>query len=172
MTKTTIQKKICLLGEFAVGKTSLVERFVYNRFSDDYLSTIGVKISRKIINLDIDRDVNLLVWDLAGGENYTGVQASYVQGAAGALLVCDLTRANTLSSLRKYAQQLKNASPNAALSLIANKADLTEMREVSGADLEALAQELGAPLLISSAKTGVGVEQAFQSLAEQIILAS
>ena len=170
MSKTIIQKKICLLGEFAVGKTSLVERFVYNRFRDEYLSTIGVKISRKSISLSADIDINLLVWDLAGGENYHGVQASYVQGSSGAFLVCDLTRADTLPALRNYATQLRSVRPQAPLRLIANKVDLTELREISSGDLEALADELAAPLLITSAKTGVGVDQAFRELAKEIML--
>ena len=89
-----IQKKICLLGEFAVGKTSLIRRYVEDKFSDKYLSSIGVKVSRKNVELG-DDTVKLLIWDLAGGEDYT--QSSYLMGAAGALLVCDVTRADTLT---------------------------------------------------------------------------
>jgi len=89
---TLIQKKVCLLGDFSVGKTSLSERFVYDRFSGRYLSTIGVKISRKPINISKDIMLNMLIWDLAGSEEFSGVQSSYLQGAQGAILVCDLTR--------------------------------------------------------------------------------
>ena len=88
-------KKICLLGDFSVGKTSLVRRFVHNRFDDQYISTIGVKVSRKTVVLPVADDLvelTLMVWDLAGSQGTTPIAASYLRGAVGAVLVCDLTR--------------------------------------------------------------------------------
>ncbi|MBN1668092.1 MAG: GTP-binding protein [Anaerolineales bacterium] len=164
-----LQKKICLLGEFAVGKTSLVERFVYQRFSEQYLSTIGVRIARKTICLTGETDVNLFVWDLAGGEAYTGVQASYLQGSSGALLVCDLTRPETLQILPVYAGQVRSINPQASLYLLANKSDLVTQRRVTDRELTALAGELDADFQLTSAKTGQGVETAFYRLAERIL---
>ncbi len=96
-----IQKKVCLLGDFAVGKTSLVRRFVEGRFDDKYLSTIGVKISRKTLARPYGA-LHLIVWDLAGGEEF-GAESSYLRGAAGALIVGDLTRRETLESFERYA---------------------------------------------------------------------
>ena len=112
----TISKKICLLGDFAVGKTSLVRRFVYALFDDKYISTIGVKVSRKTVALPREDEVvelTLMLWDLAGSEEFAGIQSSYLHGTTGALLVCDLTRGNTLSSLKKYKERLDDISPNA-----------------------------------------------------------
>ncbi|GAB4527950.1 MAG: Rab family GTPase [Anaerolineales bacterium] len=163
---SVIQKKICMLGDFAVGKTSLVHRFVEGRFDDRYLSTIGVKVSRRIVTLAERTTVHLLVWDLAGSEEFTGVQASYLQGAAGALLVCDLTRSTTLDSLSRYAQRLREVRPQANLILVGNKNDLTAERAIEDDDLAALASELRATWFTTSAKSGENVEAAFTSLAK------
>ena len=95
----TISKKICLLGDFAVGKTSLVQRFVYALFDDKYISTIGVKVSRKTVVLPREDEVvelTLMLWDLAGSEEFGRVRASYLRGAVGAVLVCDVTRPHDL----------------------------------------------------------------------------
>src|SRR5262249_40683115 len=97
-TVITYSKKICLLGEFAVGKTSLVRRFVYNLFDDRYISTIGVRVSRKTVAVPVETQVaelTMMVWDLAGSEEFNRVSMSYLRGAAGAVLVYDLTRAHT-----------------------------------------------------------------------------
>ncbi|RLC60203.1 MAG: GTP-binding protein, partial [Chloroflexota bacterium] len=95
----SIAKKVCLLGDLAVGKTSLVSRFVYNLFDDKYVSTIGVKVSRKTVIIPRAGDIvelTMMLWNLAGNEEFDRVRASYLRGAAGAVLVCDLTRPETL----------------------------------------------------------------------------
>jgi small GTP-binding protein len=163
-----------MLGDFAVGKTSLVRRFVEGIFDDRYLSTIGVKISRRAVELPA-RPVTLLIWDLAGNEAFNGVQASYLQGAAGALLVCDLTRPTTFAALDGYAHRLRQVNERVELTIAANKADLESQRELDAvfftADdhLAELAGELNAAWFITSARTGVGVEAAFAALAQRIL---
>src|SRR5512137_2984989 len=110
----SLSAKICLLGDYAVGKTSLVRRFVYNLFEDKYLSTIGVKVSRKVVAVPRgDEVVELVVmlWDLAGSEEFDSVRASYLRGASGALLVCDITQRSTLASLPDYAAQIRRLNP-------------------------------------------------------------
>ena len=97
-----ITQKICLLGDFSVGKTSLIRRFVENKFSDEYLSTIGVKISRKSVDVKIETKehrVNLLVWDLEGKTKFKAITPSYLKGASGAIVVGDLTRSDTIYHL-------------------------------------------------------------------------
>ncbi|MEO0836337.1 MAG: ADP-ribosylation factor-like protein, partial [Cyanobacteria bacterium J06642_3] len=92
---STISKKICLLGDFNVGKTSLVRRFVEDTFSDRYLTTVGVKISRKSMTVSTEQDihqVNLLVWDLEGNTKFKSITPSYLKGASGSIIVADLTR--------------------------------------------------------------------------------
>jgi small GTP-binding protein len=157
-----------MLGDFAVGKTSLVRQFVDNKFDDKYLSTIGVKISRRSVQLDDGQQVNLLLWDLAGSEDFTGVKASYLGGTAGALLVCDLTRQYTLESIKNYRDQLHTASPEAELLLLGNKNDLTDEHQVTTEMLETFAEELSIPYFKTSAKVGENVAQAFQTLAEKL----
>ena len=160
-----VQRKICLLGEFAVGKTSLVRRYVEGRFDDKYLCTIGVKVSRKVI----DRkgfQIALLIWDMAGGEDFSGHDMNYLRGAAGALLVCDLTRAETLDYSIKYAQLMCEINPDAKLVIAANKADLTEDRKIHDADLDKFQQTIGCPYMLTSAKTGENVENSILLLVE------
>jgi small GTP-binding protein len=169
---TAFSKKVCLLGDFAVGKTSLVRRFVYDLFDDKYISTIGVKVSRKTVAVAHNGDVvqlNMMLWDLAGSEEFTPVRGSYVRGTAGALLVCDLTRSETLDNLRVYAEELRLVSPDAFVILVANKRDLTEELQVTPIQLEHISTELDAPYYLSSAKTGEEVETVFRHLARMLV---
>lgn len=169
-----IQKKVCMLGHFAVGKTSLVRRFVEGRFDDKYLSTIGVKISRKPVTTDRGV-VHLILWDLAGSEEYNGVQTSYLQGASGGLVVCDLTRPETLEGWARYVQRLREVNPSARIVLVANKADLTDQRAISDEELRQAAASLDngiglpAEYWLTSAKTGDNVEAAFRRLAALLL---
>jgi small GTP-binding protein len=163
-----VQKKICLLGEFAVGKTSLVRRFIEERFDDRYLSTIGVKISRRQLMRPYGK-LNLLLWDLAGSDEFNGqIRANYLRGAAGALIVCDLTRAETLSGFQRYVDQIQAVGLSIPMVFVGNKVDLPESRAISEAELATIAQQFGAPYFASSAKTGENVETIFERLAEQI----
>lgn len=166
---TVIQKKICMLGDFAVGKTSLVMRFVEGRFDERYLSTIGVKVSRRTIELADYLPIHLLVWDLAGSEEFTGVQTSYLQGASGALLVCDLTRKSTLAGIATYAQRLRQVNPRVVLALAGNKIDLLESREIDDNQLAEAAGRIGAEWFVASAKSGNGVAYAFERLAQKLL---
>ena len=99
--------KICLIGDFAVGKTSLIRRFTESRFSDTYLSTIGVRVSRRVVQIadTPPTTLTMLIWDTAGSEPFTTIVQSYYRGARGAALVCDLTRSDTAAALERYAQE-------------------------------------------------------------------
>jgi small GTP-binding protein len=163
----TVQRKICLLGDFSVGKTSLVRQYVEGRFDDRYLSTIGVKISRRILERP-DYQLKMLVWDLAGGDDYDDVTSGYLRGASAVLMVCDLTRPTTLLTLKKYKKQLADINLAPVLVMAANKADLLGERQVDEQTLVQFAAELSAPFLLTSAKTGAGVAEAFDHLANLI----
>ena len=168
----TLSKKICMLGDFAVGKTSLMRRFVEGVFEDKYLSTIGVKVDRKAITVSGANDttqITMMVWDLAGSEKFNQMRANYLRGAAGAILVCDLTRPDTLASLQNYADDLYRVSPEAHLVLAANKADLTAEHRLTPAQIEVVAANLDAPFYLTSAKTGETVETAFYELGQRMI---
>ncbi len=167
----TMSSKVCLLGDFAVGKTSLVRRFVYDLFDDKYISTIGVKVSRKTVAVpQADRvvELSLILWDLAGGEKFDPIQATYMRGAAGAVLVCDMTRAETLDHLNAYVADLQTVSPAAVFVLAANKSDLTPW-ELSKAQVEEFAERIGASCFFTSAKTGEEVETLFRELGRQLV---
>lgn len=166
-----IQKKICLLGDFAVGKTSLVRRYVEGSFSDQYLSTIGVKISRKILARE-SYQLNLMIWDLAGGEHFSGHDRNYLRGAAGAVLVCDLTRPETLPILHSYAKQMRETNPNASMVIAGNKSDLIAESAPDVLGLEALCQAIQSQFLLTSAKTGENAERVIDLLADTLIAGS
>jgi small GTP-binding protein len=165
--RKVIQSKICLLGDFAVGKTSLVRRFVEGRFDDRYLSTIGVKVTRKVLTRPAC-ELSLLIWDLAGGERFKRYEENYLRGAEGGLIVCDLTRPETLDYLSLYAGQLLVLNPHAVPVFIGNKVDLADKREISTEELENASNVFGGLYRFTSAKTGEGVESAFDLLASQI----
>jgi len=158
-----IQKKICLLGGFGVGKTSLVSRYVHSIFSDKYLTTVGVKIDKKSVTVD-GTDVDLVIWDLYGQDDYQKVRMSYLRGAAGYLLVADGTRRTTLDTALALHDSAQATVPNASFTLVINKADLAHKWEISDSLLDGLVQR-GWRVLKTSAKTGSDVEDAFVTLA-------
>lgn len=156
-----------MLGSFAVGKTSLVQQFVKSIFSDKYHTTIGVKIDKKVIDVD-DQEINLLLWDIHGEDDYQKVQASYLLGAAGYFLVIDGTRRDTIKmaeSLHGLAYKTTKGKP---FILLVNKADIEDEWEITNADLSAL-EEKGWIILKTSAKSGQNVEEAFLKLAKMIM---
>lgn len=168
-----IQRKVCLLGAFAVGKTSLIRKYIEGCFDDRYLSTIGVKISRKSVQVE-GGILSLILWDLAGSEEYNGVQTSYLQGATGGIIVCDVTRAETLEEWRRYTLRLRQVNPQARIVLVANKVDLDASRVLSDVNLRAAAVACAdngvvPQYLLTSAKTGENVEAAFLCLAQQLL---
>ncbi len=161
-----IQKKVCLLGAFGVGKTSLVRRFVSGRFSDRYLTTVGVKIDRR--NLEVDgRAVRLLVWDIHGEEAFRKIPAAYLRGASGLLVVVDGTRAGTVDVAEGILARADATIGRVPRVFLANKHDLHDDWELSEDGMAALAG--GDAWMTSSARTGEHVEDAFRMLAEAML---
>lgn len=160
-------RKVCMLGDFSVGKTSLVRRFVEDRFDDQYKSTIGVKISRRTIKRT-DEQVNIMLWDLAGGDDYNHVTSGYLKGASGIIMVCDLTRKVSMDAYTIYSRQLKELSLDPPIVFIGNKCDLVEDIEITDDMLARKSAELGVSYIKTSAKTGEGVENAFNLLLDEI----
>lgn len=162
-----IQKKICMLGTFAVGKTSLVSRFVKSLFSDKYLSSVGVKVDKKLVAVGEDQ-VNLLLWDLYGEDDFQKIRPSYLRGSSGYVLVVDGTRRETLEKaiiLQSKAQEIVGKVP---FVLVVNKADLVDKWEIDDSAIAALGKQ-GWPAFKTSAKTGEGVELAFLTLARKML---
>ncbi|MDX8388343.1 MAG: Rab family GTPase [Ghiorsea sp.] len=162
-----IQKKICVLGAAGVGKTSLTAQFVYSKFSEKYLSTMGVKIDRKVVEVG-DTTVNLMIWDIHGEEKYKKITTSYLRGAAGIITVIDGTRPETIEIaneiLTRVHQEL-GVIPNIFL---INKSDLKDDWNVQESEITKLQQD-GSPLYLTSAKTGDNVETSFIKLAEMLL---
>jgi small GTP-binding protein len=155
-----------MLGGFAVGKTSLVKRYVQSIFSENYLTTVGVKIDKKTVEL-ASRSVNLILWDLAGEDDLNSLRMSYVRGAAGYVLVADGTRAATLQVAVELRRRLEADHGPLPFQLLINKHDLAEQWAIAAGELEQLRGD-GWPVRLSSARTGEGVEEAFQDLARTV----
>ena len=157
-----------MLGSFAVGKTSLVARYVRSIFSEKYHSTVGVKIDKKALEVD-NKTVNLILWDLYGEDQFQQMQTSYLRGSSGYLLVADGTRANTIDAAISLQERAELAIGNVPFVLLINKADLKDQWEVSGDTIAPLIEK-GWTILETSAKTGQNVEEAFQGLAKRILV--
>jgi small GTP-binding protein len=168
-TRTVIQKKVCMLGDFAIGKTSLVRRYVYRLFDDRYLNTIGVNIARKEVDLTEQTRVMLLIWDLSGSEKFDRNRADYLCGSSGALLVCDLTRPETIASLKPIHDHFMEINPTASVIMVGNKTDLLEGNPESMKQLMVTASGLTLPYQLTSAKTGDGVDEVFVHLTNGIV---
>ena len=162
-----IKKKIVMLGAFAVGKTSLVQRYVKSIFSEKYHTTIGVKIDRKEIEVD-GNTVNLLLWDIHGEDEFQEVKKTYIIGASGYLLVADGTRKHTLSSTDYLHDLAENTIGDAPFILLINKTDLEEDWELDEKIIEEI-RARGWEVMLTSAKTGDRVEEAFKLLAKKMI---
>jgi small GTP-binding protein len=165
------KKKICMIGSPGVGKTSLVRRFVYDLFSDKYLTTIGVKISQKVCPPIQTSDkqliqFTLLVWDIEGAQDVRPALHSYFMGASGALLVSDLTRKETIDVIPQLMKGLREASPKAQIILAGNKLDLVNMDAETLEQQAEIAGQNNLSCFLTSAKSGQNVESTFHKFCE------
>lgn len=163
----TVQKKVCVLGAFAVGKTSLVGRFVKNVFDERYLTTVGVKIDRKDVEAG-DETVRMVLWDIQGEDELQPIRPSYMKGASGCLLVVDGTRPETLDVARRLKVWGQANAGDIPFLMLLNKSDLTAEWALQDGDLQGDGRP-GCRVIATSAKTGEGVEEAFRILAEKMI---
>lgn len=157
-------KKVILTGSFGVGKTSLFNQFVYNKFDDKYLTTIGVKVNKKVITVD-GKDISLLLWDIAGEVAQDKVPTSYFLGASGIIYVFDLARPLTYRNIESDYKYLQELLPGGNIKIVGNKKDLVTEKEILS--IKAL---LPVPLdITTSAKTGENVDELFQKLGKELI---
>jgi len=159
-----LKKKVCLVGQFGVGKTSLVRRFVDSIFDERYLSTVGVKIDRKDVTVGSE-SVTLMLWDLAGEDEVAQLNLSHLRGASGYILVVDGCRANSLAKAIELQQRIAGQFGPLPFVLVLNKADLREQWEVQNKAVS----ERGWATFETSAKAGSGVEEMFRALAEMVV---
>ncbi len=176
MTEDRIKRKVLLLGDGAVGKTSLIRRFVVDKFSDDYITTIGTKVTKKDLRIEAPgkvTEVTFMIWDVIGQKGYKNIQESSFQGAKGALLVYDVARSDTLRSVKEYwIPHLIEITKPIPLVLVGNKVDLVKDRARAREELEDAMEELRLTGFLSSAKTGESVEATFACLAKAVVLDS
>ena len=150
-----LKVKICLVGDSAVGKTSLIRRYVMDIFDDRYISTLGTKVSKKRLIIrkpNADIDLTFSIWDVLGQEDFPGVKTMAFKGSKGALLVCDLTRKDTLDHLLTWASRIKEVSGNIPMILLGNKADLTSEYAYSEKEVQEMSAQLDAPYFLTSAR--------------------
>jgi small GTP-binding protein len=172
---SVISKKICLVGDFGVGKTSLIRRFVERQFSDQYLSTVGVKISRKTLHSPLgsqeSQTLQLIIWDIEGDTKFKAIAPSYLQGAGGAILVGDVSRPETIDHLITHTQTFLKINPNSWVTIALNKADLAEPEKLEKflSLVESNPQDRVLATQATSAKTGDCVDLLFQVLAKKLI---
>lgn len=173
-----LKKKVVLLGDSSVGKTSLIRRFVLDEFDDSYIITIGTKVTRKDLQLPVptgQTDVSLLIWDILGRAGYSAFHARNFAGVHGAILVADLTRKETLENLERYwIPALFSVAENVPLTFVGNKVDLPQP-EFGLEELNAVATRYnvgleGEPAVhLTSAKSGENVEEAFTGLGRLLV---
>ena len=171
-----ISKKICMLGDFSVGKTSLIRRFVERQFSDQYLSTVGVKISRKTVECQSSEQqesvtVQMMIWDLEGNTKFKAVTPMHLQGASSAVIVADITRQVTIEHIPDHIQSFLSVNPNGFVIVALNKSDLVdEARLAKTLDfLSSKTLDSVVGIYGTSAKTALQVDQVFHKLAYQML---
>jgi small GTP-binding protein len=162
-----ILKKVCMVGTYAVGKTSLVRRFVESVFDERYQTTVGVKIDKKPVRVG-GREVTLVIWDLAGEDDLAQVRTSHLRGAAGYVLVADGTRAATVEAAERLQQRIAGAGEALPHVLVVNKSDLTAQWQLRPEDLIRWREQSRA-VFITSARTGHEVEEMFRYLAGKLM---
>ncbi|MHA1144646.1 MAG: Rab family GTPase [Candidatus Helarchaeota archaeon] len=167
----TYKLKCLLLGDAAVGKTSLIKKFIKGSFARDYKMTIGCDIFTKDITIGEGQDlITLSIWDIAGQERFKFFRSSFYRGAAGALVVFDLTRYPTFNpNVVNWIREAWSHTGRIPICLIGNKADLVNMRSVRGNDAQKFSDTVPCPYIETSAKEGQNVDEAFSALAEVML---
>ena len=161
--------KICLLGEAGVGKTSLVYRFIENKFRENYKQTLGVNLLKKDVDIDEYGAVSAQIWDLGGQESFRSLRKLYLEGANGGLVIFDVSDRKSFDKLNEWIESFKNARGEQPLVLIGNKSDLKSNIKIKDKEAEQFAKNFNMELNITSAKTGQNVEEAFIKLTKRIL---
>lgn len=159
--------KIVFLGQGAVGKTSLVGRFVYDSFEGDYLATIGTDIHLKMVQTG-DTLVKLVIWDIAGQDNFAQLRRAYYMNASGAFFVFDTTRPETIARIDDWINALKTVTGEIPLVILENKVDLASM--IPQKTKKEVAAKYNVKIIPTSAKEDTNVEEAFKEMTEKILI--
>jgi small GTP-binding protein len=167
-----VKAKVCLVGDVAVGKTSLIRRFVQEEFDDRYIATVGTKVTKKTVEMSwrgSPATLDMMVWDIMGEKGFRALlRDAYFEGSHGVIAVCDLTRKDTFYDLNNWVQMIRKQVGNVPVVFLGNKMDLKERRVVSEEELARMGTIHNATTFLASAKTGAGVNEAFKALADAI----
>ena len=166
MEKKRIIRKVCLLGDGGVGKTSLVRRYVEDAFSDKYIVSFGTKVSKMVLDLG-EVELTLMIWDILGQRGEDALHSAYYKGANGALVVGDLTNAQSIEHMQRWKDDFLRVEKEARIVAVLNKKDLENL--VPSSLLDKVGSYLGAEIRMTSAKTGEGVEETFALLGKAIM---
>lgn len=175
-----VKAKICLVGEAAVGKTSLIRRYVLDDFDDKYITTLGAKVSKKEMEFDVPNNgmrvgMDLTIWDIMGEKGFRDlVKEAFFVGTRGVLAVCDITRYDTLKELDDWVQSVFKVVGNIPVIFAVNKVDLKDevLLMYGDSELDQASRAFDATYLYTSAKTGENVEEAFRLMGEKIVESS
>jgi len=167
-----ITKKVVLIGDFATGKTSLIRRYVDNQFSDEYLTTIGVKISKKTLKISDEVELQLMIWDIEGHTDVKATNPAYVMGAHGVILVGDITREKSIENIPLHLELVNKLLKKVPVIIALNKSDLITNQDTI--ETKILDLEISLPEIIkvfdTSAKDSKNVEEIFITLSQAILL--
>jgi small GTP-binding protein len=171
---TRYKLKIVMLGDYAVGKTSLVNRYVYNIFDERYLTTLGARISKKDVRVTVgttSSEASLIVWDLSGNDGFQSVLPQYLKGAAGAMVVADATRPETVQNLPHHLALFRRHNPAGQVAASCNKVDLVDRSRWQALE-ESVSAAVSVPpelLFLTSAQDSINVEAMFAALAGRLV---
>lgn len=162
--------KLILCGDFKVGKTSLIRRFIENRFERDYISTIGVQLSKKTIILSEKTKLNFIIWDIGGQRQFDLNRARFYNGANAAFIVVDRTRPDNLKSIEKWNNEIqKTLKRTIPVVIVGNKSDLVDEIVISEEEIKEVAKQSGFHYILTSALTGENVNDAFLYIAYRVV---
>ncbi len=162
-----LMRKICLLGDGAVGKTSLIRRYVFDIFNDEYIMTIGTKVSKKSMELD-GKELTLMIWDILGQKEHTSLHSAYYKGAVGAIVVCDFTNKKSMENLSRWVDDFRGVAGDVPVVIAVNKQDI-ENKAYLFEEAKKIAEGYDAPAIPTSAKSGKNVELLFKMIGERVI---
>jgi len=168
-----ILKKVVLLGDGGVGKTSLIARYVVNKFDDKYIATIGTKVSRKdiqVVKPDLIINLRMMIWDILGQKEYSKIRSASLSGAQGVIMVGDLSRPETVQSLESFwLKEVQGAVGTIPTVFVGNKIDLADPDSTTASQLKSVGERNQCPSMLCSAKTGDNVEEIFRALGEMLV---
>lgn len=167
-----VKAKVCLVGDVAVGKTSLIKRYVQDDFDDRYIATVGTKVTKKSIDVTwkgVPATLDLMVWDIMGEKGFRALlRDAFFEGSHGVIAVCDLTRKDTFYDLNNWVQMIRKQVGDVPVVFLGNKIDLKERLVVTEEELARMGSIHNAKHFLASAKSGAGVNEAFKALADAI----